>query len=80
MCVKHLNILPPIKFLAGGFKIKGSKLMGMIWELSSLQCRAVHGTIKDNMKKNSLTGTQINVVVWCNKEHTKMDEVKQNYL
>lgn len=30
MCVKYLNILPPIKFLAGGFKIKGSKLMSMI--------------------------------------------------
>ena len=39
------------------------------------QDRAVHGTIKDNKKKNSLMGTLINVVACCNKEHWKMDEV-----
>lgn len=37
--------------------------------------RAVHGTIKDNKKKNSLMGTLINVVACCNKEHMKMDVV-----
>lgn len=63
MCVNYLNILPPFKFLAGVFKIKDSKLMNVISELPSLQCRAVHGAIMDNMKKNSLMGTQINVVV-----------------
>lgn len=39
------------------------------------QERAVHGTIKDNKKKNPLMGNLINVVACCNKEHLKMDEV-----
>lgn len=35
--------------------------------------RAVHGTVKDTKKKNSLMWALINVVVCCNKEHMKMD-------
>lgn len=37
--------------------------------------RAVHGTIMDNKKKNSLMKMLINVVACCNKEHMKMDVV-----
>lgn len=37
--------------------------------------RAVHSTIKDNKKNNSLVGTLINVVACCTKEHMKMDVV-----
>lgn len=37
--------------------------------------RAIHGTMKDNKKRNSLLGTVINGVVCCNKEHMKVDVV-----
>lgn len=37
--------------------------------------RAVHSTIKDNKKNNSLVGTLISVVACCTKERMKMDVV-----
>lgn len=37
--------------------------------------RAIHSTVKDNKKNNSLVETLIDVVACCNKDHTKMDVV-----